>query len=702
MWRRGSRLAGLVVAVLVALLVLFRAAPIEGQIVSRFQVRNASRAGVVRLVVEGVGAQGERKRETGTGFVVSREGHVLTAAHVVGAPNEWEPDIASGAPRRRVAAFGLDTQNQSFGFPSPVVVVDYRPDLGLALLKLPDAAYRFLPVSTDAPVPLGSRVYALGFAAESELRPMAGTVDALADPARPGTVRVRDLGAVRGDSGGPVFDAKGEMIVGLIDAGDVFEPVSYFVPLAPASTWLGGILRVPAKPATAAPPVVAPSDEPFVNVVRTYAKAAKDGFVEYSGGRRSGDIGWVPRDQLPYAECIVGLQPRSGVDPVDYPTAINCRFYSGDNYGFAAQTFDRIAELLEHAFPTWSKDETNRLTFDSGGIRSLPFVGDGAEIELRLFRQSSSTVTMDVRTGWSAEPDTALLNDPCLWRETTRQLLDCARQTLADESGQLTMFTLSRRKEAGRLLRMALVDEPSSTGTHYLLGLVEFYDGEFPAAEQSFRRALALRKSGNVDSEHVMLARSLSRQGKFSEAIDTYREALEGLSRRESPNPTPSTIRHEIAAALVGANRLDEAVAAYRELVAETPGDAELHRGLGRALIEKAVRDKGDVRPGRAEYARSIQLDPTDPVAHEEMAFALRRIGKTKDAIKALEKAIKLLPEYPSLHFNLAVTLKESGKRPAAERVIRRYLELMKYAGDESDGVRQARQLLAEVIAGPR
>ena len=117
------------------------------------------------------------------------------------------------------------------------------------------------------------------------------------------------------------------------------------------------------------------------------------------------------------------------------------------------------------------------------------------------------------------------------------------------------------------------------------------------------------------------------------------------------------------------AGRLDEAVAAYRQLLALKPELAAAHYNLGNALW-------GQGRPEEAEasYRRALVLEPGLASAHNNLGLVLYEQGKLDDAVACYRKALALEPDYPEALSNLGAALCRRGALDEGEASIRRAL----------------------------
>ena len=95
--------------------------------------------------------------------------------------------------------------------------------------------------------------------------------------------------------------------------------------------------------------------------------------------------------------------------------------------------------------------------------------------------------------------------------------------------------------------------------------------------------------------------------------------------------------RLEAAVRAHGAGRVQEAAAAYDELLRGDPGNADLMRRFGAALAEL-----GRMAEGEQWMARSLELQPDRPTVLVNLARALLALGQHEAALNCSDRAVSL------------------------------------------------------------
>jgi 2-alkenal reductase len=199
--------------------------------------------GVVTLYAD-LGADGQAQ---GSGFVVDGKGTILTNAHVVTNVAELAGGPVRGADRLYVEFRDRDR------VPATIVGWDLFSDV--AVVRVDPAAHRLQPVplGSSAAVVVGQPVAAIGspFGEQSSLSvgvvsAVDRTIDSLTSGYSVSDAIQTDTPINKGNSGGPLFDARGRVIginAQIRSTSGTAEGVGFAIPIDTASRALEQLLR---------------------------------------------------------------------------------------------------------------------------------------------------------------------------------------------------------------------------------------------------------------------------------------------------------------------------------------------------------------------------------------------------------------------------------------------------------------------------
>ena len=154
----------------------------------------------------------------GSGFFISKEGHILTNAHVVGEAKTVKIILASG---REILGQVVKTNKQR----------------DVALLKVKEKSDFILPIR-GSEIDVGSEVYALGSPLDEKLSSSMSRGIVSAYRYEDDQLFIQsDVNVLPGNSGGPMVDGNGN-VVGLTVSGRIYNDsmagINYFIPISSA------------------------------------------------------------------------------------------------------------------------------------------------------------------------------------------------------------------------------------------------------------------------------------------------------------------------------------------------------------------------------------------------------------------------------------------------------------------------------------
>jgi predicted O-linked N-acetylglucosamine transferase (SPINDLY family) len=180
------------------------------------------------------------------------------------------------------------------------------------------------------------------------------------------------------------------------------------------------------------------------------------------------------------------------------------------------------------------------------------------------------------------------------------------------------------------------------------LGNTLVRQGKFTEAIAAYRQAICI--DPNVAIFHCGLGDALIEQGNLDEAIVAYRQALR-------IDPKAAITHGSLGNALAAQGKLDEAVVAYRQAISIKPDLAEIYLDLGIALIRRVKIDEAI-----NAYRQAIGIEPNHAEAHLHLGSALVRQGKFDQGIDAHCQAIGIHPDYFQAFSSLLFCLHYSNK----------------------------------------
>jgi len=131
-----------------------------------------------------------------------------------------------------------------------------------------------------------------------------------------------------------------------------------------------------------------------------------------------------------------------------------------------------------------------------------------------------------------------------------------------------------------------------------------------------------------------------------------------------------STARLQHALRLHQAGRLEEAIAAYRRILAVDPGSVRARTFCGAALLDRQRTDEA-----AKILQTAVSMDPTNVDALCYLGNAQQEIGRLAAAEKNYRQALAIRPSFARAHNNLGVLLEKLGRNGDAAASFRRAVE---------------------------
>jgi len=146
---------------------------------------------------------------------------------------------------------------------------------------------------------------------------------------------------------------------------------------------------------------------------------------------------------------------------------------------------------------------------------------------------------------------------------------------------------------------------------------------------------------------------------------------------------------------------LTEAIVGYRKWLGQHPRDETVFAARANAELGSLLVITNDLPSAVAALREAVRLQPAEPRAWYNLAFALRHEGQLADAVGASFRYVTFKPTDPDAYYGLGLSLSKLGRGDEALAALRTYVKLEKRPA-ERRWVAKARAELARLAARPR
>ena len=218
-------------------------------------------------------------------------------------------------------------------------------------------------------------------------------------------------------------------------------------------------------------------------------------------------------------------------------------------------------------------------------------------------------------------------------------------QEIASHARQAQEFLKEHRPDlAIPELRAIVALDPNNVDARGNLGVLLFFQGDYPAAIPQLRAAFRLRPT--LWRIEALLGMAERRTGSSKSALADLEKAFPRLQDEKIQIDAGM----ELIEIHTAAGDLDKAAATVSALRSLYPTNAE--------VLYASYRIYSDLA-GEAMLSLSL-VAPTSARMHQVMAHELEKHGDDEAAIRNYREALKLDPKLPGLHFELAEVLNAS------------------------------------------
>ena len=176
---------------------------------------------------------------------------------------------------------------------------------------------------------------------------------------------------------------------------------------------------------------------------------------------------------------------------------------------------------------------------------------------------------------------------------------------------------------------------PGSYQAHQLNAEVLEIQEKFTDAIEEYRRVLTL--APRLPGIHYRIGRLLLAGERSPSVLDAARQEFK---EELQLNPADPAAEYELGEMAREARNWNEAIEHFGRAVRSEPNFASALVGLGKSLVSA-----GRAAEAVAPLEKAVKLTPGDPVAHYQLSFAYRRVGRDAEAQKELALYRQLFEE---------------------------------------------------------
>jgi len=217
----------------------------------------------------------------------------------------------------------------------------------------------------------------------------------------------------------------------------------------------------------------------------------------------------------------------------------------------------------------------------------------------------------------------------------------------------------SRTPEAIELYRLVLMRRPDMMAAARHLAFDYWRTGKTPLAIDTLRAAL---QAGPTHAGRIQLATYLVEVGRAAEAVTLAEGAAES-------DPTLDAL-NALGIAYARSGRTTDALAVFARSLKIDPDNPMTHENIGAIHL-----DAGRLEAAREEFERALRANPMSAQGHAGLATVAFKGGDRTTALASWTRAVELDPTNWDALYNLGVQLARAGRiaeaRPYLERFVR-------------------------------
>ncbi len=190
--------------------------------------------------------------------------------------------------------------------------------------------------------------------------------------------------------------------------------------------------------------------------------------------------------------------------------------------------------------------------------------------------------------------------------------------------------------------------------------------GSFSSISDAEARSAKKTLKARISQEQQM-ADELVRRGKYNEAADLYRTAL-------NAQPKDINVRNGLAYAYAKSFKLDRADEEFEKVLKEDPTNAMAHCGKAQILLSRLQSSNGTMRKNKEALVKqagaacnlALATDPKLPEAHYTLGRVFKEEGRLDKAEESFLNAIRADKNYSDAYAGLGLVQIEQGRSAEA------------------------------------
>lgn len=220
---------------------------------------------------------------------------------------------------------------------------------------------------------------------------------------------------------------------------------------------------------------------------------------------------------------------------------------------------------------------------------------------------------------------------------------------VAADAGKVAGYVAALFNDARGALERSIKSDPSAIEPYQYLGLVAYWQQDFPGAIEALERGL------EVDPEdafsHFQLGEIHRVQENYEDAVAAYEAAIE-------LEPKYAEAMRNAGLSLEFLERTEEAEAMYRKAIETAPTYLEAYRDIWRLYGADAT----SARKGIAAMTKLRSELPDTYYVHWYLGHFYAAANQRDKAIDSFEKVLKINPETTAVYLEVANVLEQDGQ----------------------------------------